>query len=160
MLHFNPQRNKPCVLFLSSFSCVFFLCFFTSLVPSVFWLILNPLKSPYQLFKIAFLYFSRPFIVKRIPHTNLLLIVVNTLHQSCYRPLSAQVKKVEYNETILSCNKLYLNSLPRRRLAGCYNEHPEVSDFPKWFLVMGSFSYPKCFCLPKLLVIFNHFHGS
>ncbi|XP_018912174.2 LOW QUALITY PROTEIN: voltage-dependent calcium channel subunit alpha-2/delta-3 [Bemisia tabaci] len=74
---------------------------------------------------------SRPFIVKRIPHTNLLLIVVNTLHQSCYRPLSAQVKKVEYNETILSCNKLYLNSLPRRRLAGCYNEHPEVSDFPK-----------------------------
>ncbi|XP_073994838.1 voltage-dependent calcium channel subunit alpha-2/delta-3-like isoform X3 [Rhodnius prolixus] len=69
---------------------------------------------------------SRPFSVKRVQHTNLLLIVVNALYQSCYRPMSARMKKVEYNDSMAHmapCHKLNLNSLPRRPLTGCFNTH-------------------------------------
>ncbi|BES90454.1 VWA N-terminal [Nesidiocoris tenuis] len=72
---------------------------------------------------------SRPFYVKRLPHTNLLLIVVNTLHQSCFREVSNRMEKIEYdnphdNNSTPSCNKLNLNYLPRRPLTGCFNYHP------------------------------------
>ncbi|XP_039276576.1 voltage-dependent calcium channel subunit alpha-2/delta-4 isoform X2 [Nilaparvata lugens] len=70
---------------------------------------------------------SRPFIVKRIPHTNLLLIVINALYQSCYVKLNAEMTEIEYNNTYgpnQSCQKLYLNTLPRRKLTGCFSEHP------------------------------------
>ncbi|CAB0013919.1 unnamed protein product, partial [Nesidiocoris tenuis] len=70
-----------------------------------------------------------PFYVKRLPHTNLLLIVVNTLHQSCFREVSNRMEKIEYdnphdNNSTPSCNKLNLNYLPRRPLTGCFNYHP------------------------------------
>ncbi|CAH1392783.1 unnamed protein product [Nezara viridula] len=80
---------------------------------------------------------SRPFYVKRVPHTNLLLIVVNVLHQSCYRKLSSTMERIEYrhsnntNSSLSpsSCQKLMLNSLPRRSLSGCFNTHPSESEF-------------------------------
>ncbi|KAF6216162.1 hypothetical protein GE061_000501 [Apolygus lucorum] len=76
---------------------------------------------------------SRPFYVKRLPHTNLLLIVVNALHQSCFREVSNRMEKIEYdnpndNNSTPSCNKLNLNSLPRRPLSGCFNYHPMESQ--------------------------------
>ncbi|XP_075216259.1 ca[2+] channel Muscle-specific alpha2/delta subunit isoform X2 [Lycorma delicatula] len=67
---------------------------------------------------------SRPFFVERIAHTNLLLIVVDALHQSCYSARRADMERIEYNNFSQSCQKLYLNTLPRRRLSGCFNEHP------------------------------------
>lgn len=74
--------------------------------------------------------FSRPFFVKRIAHSNLLLVVVKNA-ESSQSHLSVKPVKVEYtnesdNTTDHSCNKLNLNSFYRRKLGGCYNSHPEV----------------------------------
>jgi len=72
----------------------------------------------------------RPFFVKRIAHSNLLLVVVKNA-ESSQSHLSVNPVKVEYKNTsgIItdhSCNKLNLNSFYRRKLGGCYNSHPEV----------------------------------
>ncbi|XP_060872054.1 voltage-dependent calcium channel subunit alpha-2/delta-3 isoform X2 [Metopolophium dirhodum] len=71
----------------------------------------------------------RPFFVKRIAHSNLLLVVVKNA-ESSQSHLSVNPVKVEYKNTsgIItdhSCNKLNLNSFYRRKLGGCYNSHPE-----------------------------------
>jgi len=75
----------------------------------------------------------RPFFVKRIAHSNLLLVVVKNA-ESSQSHLSVNPVKVEYKNTsgIItdhSCNKLNLNSFYRRKLGGCYNSHPEVIYF-------------------------------
>lgn len=74
--------------------------------------------------------YSRPFFVKRIAHSNLLLVVVKNA-ESSQSHLSVNPVKMEYtnasdNTTDHSCNKLNLNSFYRRKLGGCYNSHPEV----------------------------------
>ncbi|XP_025207776.1 voltage-dependent calcium channel subunit alpha-2/delta-3 isoform X2 [Melanaphis sacchari] len=71
----------------------------------------------------------RPFFVKRIAHSNLLLVVVKNA-ESSQSHLSVNPVKVEYKNTsgIISdhsCNKLNLNFFYRRKLGGCYNSHPE-----------------------------------
>ncbi|VVC42026.1 Hypothetical protein CINCED_3A004436 [Cinara cedri] len=71
----------------------------------------------------------RPFFVKRIAHSNLLLVVVKNA-ESSQSHLSVNPVKVEYTNTSVnssdhSCNKLNLNSFYRRKLGGCYNSHPE-----------------------------------
>lgn len=78
-----------------------------------------------------FIFYFRPFFVKRIAHSNLLLVVVKNAESSEVH-LSVNPAKVEYNDTLgvitdHSCNKLNINSLYRRKLGGCYNSHPEVS---------------------------------
>lgn len=77
-----------------------------------------------------FIYCLRPFFVKRIAHSNLLLVVVKNAESSEVH-LSVNPVKVEYNDTLgvitnHSCNKLNINSFYRRKLGGCYNSHPEV----------------------------------
>ncbi|XP_024083214.1 voltage-dependent calcium channel subunit alpha-2/delta-3-like, partial [Cimex lectularius] len=99
---------------------------------------------------------SRPFHVKRIHHTNLLLIVVDALYQSCYRKVSAKMTKIEYNESVsLSCQKLNLNTLPRRRLSGCFNAHPLeafINDCGNTGLSIHSSS---CLLITLLLLVFH-----
>ncbi|XP_044742062.1 voltage-dependent calcium channel subunit alpha-2/delta-3 [Chrysoperla carnea] len=68
---------------------------------------------------------SRPFYIKRIVHTNLLLVVVDGMKPTCYTKIFALPRDIIYdNYTQPPCHKLALNDLPRRRLAGCYTEHP------------------------------------
>lgn len=86
--------------------------------------------NKYKLYKsvIKNTFYYRPFFVKRIAHSNLLLVVVKNA-ESSHSNLSVNPIKVIYNNTLgtnYSCNKLNLNSFYRRKLGGCYNSHPEV----------------------------------
>lgn len=72
---------------------------------------------------------SRPYYFNRIPHSNLLLVVVDASHSTCAVHVSAQPTEMVYGEEF-PCYKLSLNDLPRRRLDECFTEHPEVSGWP------------------------------
>lgn len=87
-------------------------------------------KSPTTINQIKVYFYFRPFSVKRIAHSNLLLVVVQNA-ESSQSNLSVNPDKVKYSDptntnTDHSCNKLNLNSFYRRKLGGCYNSHPEV----------------------------------
>ncbi|KAF4528188.1 hypothetical protein B566_EDAN014013 [Ephemera danica] len=74
----------------------------------------------------------RSLIAQRVPHTNLLLVVVDGLAKEAEAEpedrWSAAAVTVEYgndtDEMQHPCHKLPLNFLPRRRLAGCLTQHP------------------------------------
>uniref|UniRef100_A0A1B0CZ82 Uncharacterized protein n=1 Tax=Phlebotomus papatasi TaxID=29031 RepID=A0A1B0CZ82_PHLPP len=70
---------------------------------------------------------SRPYYIKRIPHSNLILVVVNTMYSSCYRFLTAEPQVILYNVSF-PCHKLAMNYLPRRRLEECFTEHPDEEE--------------------------------
>lgn len=73
---------------------------------------------------------SKPYFIKRIPRSNLLIVVINSsyvAHDSNYKE-TTEPMTVNYNVEF-PCHKLSLNDLPRRRLEECYTEHPEVRSF-------------------------------
>lgn len=81
----------------------------------------------------------RPFFVKRIAHSNLLLVVVKNA-ESSQSNLSVNADKIDYKDpmninTDHSCNKLNINPFYRRKLGGCYNSHPEVKKTIYHYLV-------------------------
>ncbi|KAJ9576032.1 hypothetical protein L9F63_007132, partial [Diploptera punctata] len=65
---------------------------------------------------------SRPHLVERIPHTNLVLVVVKSMYEACFKKVMSAPIEVEYNGTEAPCQKLLLNNLPRRSLSGCFSE--------------------------------------
>ncbi|XP_054010963.1 voltage-dependent calcium channel subunit alpha-2/delta-3 isoform X2 [Hylaeus anthracinus] len=72
---------------------------------------------------------SRPFYARRVPYTNLLLVVVDAMYPTCYKRLEVTpviISPLEYTNGTGSapCHKLPLNDLKRRRLEGCFTEHP------------------------------------
>lgn len=70
----------------------------------------------------------RPYFAKRIPRSNLLMIIVENEYPSDHVVLSAAPQDINYNVSEgLPCVKTRLNFLPRRRLEECYTEHPDVS---------------------------------
>ncbi|XP_017890141.1 voltage-dependent calcium channel subunit alpha-2/delta-3 isoform X2 [Ceratina calcarata] len=79
---------------------------------------------------------SRPFYARRVPHTNLLLVVIDTLYPTCYERLEVtpvNISPLEYTNGTESapCHKIPLNDLKRRRLEGCFTEHAleyEIED--------------------------------
>ncbi|XP_054278743.1 voltage-dependent calcium channel unc-36-like [Macrosteles quadrilineatus] len=77
----------------------------------------------------------RPYFVRRIPHTNLLLIVVKALYATCSKDETTEFSELHYEDEpepqIPSCVKMYLNDLPRRRLSGCYNQHPQELEIDR-----------------------------
>ncbi|XP_003707444.1 ca[2+] channel Muscle-specific alpha2/delta subunit isoform X2 [Megachile rotundata] len=81
-------------------------------------------------------YCSRPFYARRVPHTNLLLVVVDAMYPTCYKRLEVtpvNISPLEYTNGTESapCHKIPLNDLKRRRLEGCFTEHPleyEIED--------------------------------
>jgi len=70
----------------------------------------------------------RPFYLKKIPHSNLLLVAIKALEEEiCYYIHTTAERNIVYDsDTIFPCQKLYLNNLTRRPLQGCFNEHPSV----------------------------------
>ncbi|KAL9929271.1 ca[2+] channel Muscle-specific alpha2/delta subunit [Glossina fuscipes fuscipes] len=70
---------------------------------------------------------SRPFYLKKIPNTNLLLVVVNVLMPSKGVRLTTEPQPIEY-ETEFPCYKLNMSFYERRRIEECYTEHPD-EDF-------------------------------
>ncbi|KAK4871804.1 hypothetical protein RN001_015928 [Aquatica leii] len=79
---------------------------------------------------------KRPFYIKQIPHSNLLLVAIKTTEEeTCYFLHSNSAKDIVYeNHTTFPCQKLYLNDLSRSPLQGCFNEHPlegEIEDCGK-----------------------------
>ncbi|CAK9808523.1 Voltage-dependent calcium channel subunit alpha-2/delta-3 [Anthophora plagiata] len=81
-------------------------------------------------------YCSRPFHARRVPHTNLLLVVVDAMYPTCYKRLEVTpviISPLEYvnGSESAPCHKIPLNDLKRRRLEGCFTEHPlehEIED--------------------------------
>ncbi|CAG9855322.1 unnamed protein product [Phyllotreta striolata] len=86
---------------------------------------------------------GRNYYVKRIPKSNLIFVAVNASllkglakYTTEPTPITEEANfEAEYiNTTLLPCQKLYLNTMHRRRLSGCYNEHPlehEIIDCGK-----------------------------
>lgn len=65
----------------------------------------------------------------QVTHTNLLLIVVDSMYPTCYRRLEVtpvNISPLEYANSTgdKPCHKIPLNALKRRRLENCFTEHP------------------------------------
>ncbi|PNF16359.1 hypothetical protein B7P43_G10508 [Cryptotermes secundus] len=67
---------------------------------------------------------SRPHLAQRIPHTNLVLVVINSMFETCEKKVMSSPVEIRYNGTDPACQKLFLNDLPRRRLSDCFSENP------------------------------------
>ncbi|KAF2881973.1 hypothetical protein ILUMI_24201 [Ignelater luminosus] len=69
----------------------------------------------------------RPFYLKKIPHSNLLLIAIPMEEKPRNCPIivhNTRLRDIVYeNETDFPCQKLYLNKLYRQPLQGCFNDH-------------------------------------
>jgi len=65
----------------------------------------------------------------QVVHTNLLLVVVDSMFPTCYRRLEVtpvNISPLEYTNSTgdKPCHKIPLNALKRRRLKNCFTEHP------------------------------------
>ncbi|KAG5312428.1 CA2D3 protein, partial [Acromyrmex insinuator] len=75
-------------------------------------------------------YCSRPFYAQRVAHTNLLLVVVDSMYPTCLdiklEVTPVNISPLEYanNTGDKPCHKIPLNTLKRRRLKSCFTEHP------------------------------------
>ncbi|KAJ6647712.1 Voltage-dependent calcium channel subunit alpha-2/delta-3, partial [Pseudolycoriella hygida] len=101
---------------------------------------------------------SRPYFFKRIPYSNLLLVVVNAEHQTHYVIKQSSPRKVQYNNTNgeqidFPCYKLNLNDLPRRRIEECFTEHTDEANHIILY-VATTILYV------ELLKIFQHFENK
>jgi len=73
-------------------------------------------------------------VAKRVPSTNLLLVVVDGLSlegDPGPERWSAGPEVVDYENVTHPCQKLPLNDLPRRRLEGCISTHSLESEIEK-----------------------------
>ena len=68
---------------------------------------------------------SRPFYLKKIPNTNLLIVVVNVLMPTKDVRLTTEAQRIEY-DLEFPCYKLNMSFYERRRLEECYTEHSDV----------------------------------
>jgi len=69
---------------------------------------------------------TRPFWVKKIPNSNLVLVVVNVLMPSRSVRLTTEPQRMEYDNEF-PCYKLNMSFYERRRIEECYTEHEDVS---------------------------------
>jgi len=66
---------------------------------------------------------SRPYFLKRINYTNLNLLLVRANHSACDINVDVEPVEIQYSLTedgkIPACNKIMMNSYPRKKLLGC-----------------------------------------
>ncbi|XP_023032149.1 voltage-dependent calcium channel subunit alpha-2/delta-3 [Drosophila willistoni] len=68
---------------------------------------------------------TRPFLVKKIPNSNLLLVVVNVLMPTRNIRLTTEPQRIlEYSQEF-PCYKLNMSFYERRRLEDCYTKHKD-----------------------------------
>ncbi|XP_037048766.1 voltage-dependent calcium channel subunit alpha-2/delta-3 [Bradysia coprophila] len=85
--------------------------------------------------------YSRPYFFKRIPYSNLILVVVNHEHQSGNQYLTASPVILDYEHAVFPCYKLSMNSYERRRLDECFTEHPDEANVTQCGLAPSTFTY-------------------
>ncbi|KYN22132.1 Voltage-dependent calcium channel subunit alpha-2/delta-4 [Trachymyrmex cornetzi] len=75
-------------------------------------------------------YCSRPFYAQRVAHTNLLLVVVDSMYPTCLdiklEVTPVNISPLEYINSMgdKPCHKIPLNTLKRRKLKNCFTKHP------------------------------------
>ncbi|XP_030376767.1 voltage-dependent calcium channel subunit alpha-2/delta-3 [Scaptodrosophila lebanonensis] len=72
---------------------------------------------------------TRPFLVKKITNSNLVLIVVNVLMPSRVVHLTTEPQRIEDYELDFPCYKLNMSFYERRRIEECFTEHPDEELF-------------------------------
>lgn len=75
-----------------------------------------------------FIFQFRPFSVQKIPHSNLILLVVDTLCPCGSKQLSITPQEILYDAANGGCSHKSKDSLYRKRPPKCINYHPEVSN--------------------------------
>lgn len=74
--------------------------------------------------------YSRPFYIKHIRNSNLIIVAVNVSHSQRDINYTTDPSFVEYPVGVEHpCQKIDLTTLPRRGLTECFNSHPDVSQF-------------------------------
>lgn len=73
------------------------------------------------------MYCFRPFSVQKVPHSNLILLVVDTTCPCGNKQLSITPQERIYDNGDTRCLHKSNDGLYRRRPPKCINYHPEVS---------------------------------
>lgn len=71
---------------------------------------------------------TRPFLVKKIPNSNLVLVVVNVLMPSRSVRLTTEPVRITNYDTEFPCYKLNMSFYERRRIEECYTQDENVSQ--------------------------------
>ncbi|KAH8273978.1 hypothetical protein KR044_006824 [Drosophila immigrans] len=72
---------------------------------------------------------TRKFLVKKIPNSNLVLVVVNVLMPSRSVRLTTEPMRITSYESEYPCYKLNMSFYERRRIEECYTEHEDEELF-------------------------------
>lgn len=70
---------------------------------------------------------TRPFLIKKIPNSNLVMVVVNVLMPSRSVRLTTEPQRITEYEEEFPCYKLNMSFYDRRRIEECFTEHEDVS---------------------------------
>lgn len=80
-------------------------------------------------------FYFRPFHAARINKTNLILLIVDALHETCENSLSIEQEVIQYKSMkgdlagdIPACHKKMMNSYPRKKLKGCSDKIIQASN--------------------------------
>ncbi|GJQ67510.1 hypothetical protein Trydic_g5143 [Trypoxylus dichotomus] len=73
---------------------------------------------------------ERPFSVQKVPHSNLILLVVDTLCPCGSKQLNNNPREIIYNTASGGCLHKPKDSLYRRRPPKCISYHPEEIEIP------------------------------
>lgn len=93
---------------------------------------------------------TRPFLVKKIPNSNLVLVVVNVLMPSRSVRLTTEPVRITSYDTEFPCYKLNMSFYERRRIEECYTQDENVSKakLPMSFILYLCFILTRRNCSP------------